>query len=51
MPDGSIKLVITTAIENMPSARRSSAVHAGCLFIANTPFVSLPAAERIPFPS
>jgi sugar lactone lactonase YvrE len=32
------KLVITTAVEHMPAERRSGAPHAGCLFVADTPF-------------
>lgn len=39
--EGAVKLVITTAVENMPSARRAAAPGAGCLFIADAPFESL----------
>ncbi len=32
------RLVLTTAVEHMPAARRPAAPHAGCLFLAPTPF-------------
>jgi sugar lactone lactonase YvrE len=35
MPDGSTKLVITTAVEHMPIERQSRAKKSGCLFIAD----------------
>lgn len=38
--DGSIKLVITTAVEFMPEDRRDSAPNAGALFITDTKFKS-----------
>ncbi|MCC6508143.1 MAG: SMP-30/gluconolactonase/LRE family protein [Pirellulaceae bacterium] len=36
MPDGSVKLVITTAIEHMAAERQARAPKSGCLFIADT---------------
>ena len=36
--DGAIKIVITTAVEGMPSEQREKQPHAGCLFIGDTPF-------------
>lgn len=37
-PQGQVKLVITTAVENMPEERRSDSPLAGALFIAETDF-------------
>jgi sugar lactone lactonase YvrE len=48
MPDGSIKLIITTAVENMPAERRSAAPNAGGLFIAETAFRSPPTNPFLP---
>lgn len=45
---GKVQLVLTTAVEHMPAERRSGAPHAGYLFIADTPFESLPATPRAP---
>lgn len=42
-PDGSVKLVITTAVENMPEEQRARSIHAGGLFIAETDFHQAPA--------
>ncbi len=42
LPDGSIKLIITTAVEHMPAERRSHSPNAGGLFIADTTFKSPP---------
>jgi sugar lactone lactonase YvrE len=39
---GSIKLVITTATEDMEPAQQKQHPHAGCLFVADTPFEGLP---------
>lgn len=46
--EGNIKLVITTAVEHMPAARRSSASLAGALFIADTDFKTAPPAPKFP---
>lgn len=46
--DGSIKLVITTAVEHMPAERQSRSDLAGCLFIADTDFTSAPAPVTFP---
>ncbi len=35
---GKMRLVITTAVEGMPADQRARAPHAGCLFIAETPW-------------
>ena len=43
MPSGSIKLIITTAIEHMPAERRGQSTNAGGLFIADTHFRTSPA--------
>jgi len=40
--EGSVKLVLTTAVEHMSPERRKHNPNAGCLFIADTPFASLP---------
>jgi sugar lactone lactonase YvrE len=42
-PDGSVKLIITTAVEHMPEQRQSQSKWAGGLFIADTSFRSVPA--------
>jgi sugar lactone lactonase YvrE len=39
--DGRIKLVLTTAVENMPPPRQKNAPNAGCLFVGDTPFDEL----------
>lgn len=49
--DGSIKLVITTAVEFMPAERRDAAPNAGALFIADTKFRSPPASPHFPLKS
>lgn len=46
--DGTIKLVITTAVEFMPEERRAAAPNAGCIFIADTSFKSPPFSPRFP---
>lgn len=46
--DGSVKLVITTAVEHMPAARRSDSPLAGGLFIADTDFTTAPPAPQFP---
>ena len=48
MPDGSIKLIITTAVEHMPTERHAAAANAGGLFIADTSFASAPATPAWP---
>ena len=48
MSDGSVKLVITTAVEHMPQERRAGAPNAGALFIADTSFQSPPTAGVFP---
>lgn len=45
-PDGSVKLVITTAVEHMPLERQSQAPMAGALFIADTQFRHAPSISR-----
>jgi sugar lactone lactonase YvrE len=40
--EGKVKLVVTTAIENMSADRQAKHLNSGCLFIADTPFDSLP---------
>jgi sugar lactone lactonase YvrE len=42
--DGKIKLILTTAVEHMPPARKAKYPNAGCIFIGDTPFTNLPAA-------
>lgn len=42
MPDGSVKLIITTAVEHMPAERQQQSSNAGGLFIADTSFRSAP---------
>jgi sugar lactone lactonase YvrE len=41
--DGSVKLVITTAVEHMPQERQQRSHQAGCLFIADTQLREAPA--------
>ncbi len=41
--DGEVKLVFTTAVEGMPAGTRRLAPASGTLFIASTPFESMPA--------
>ena len=45
---GNVKLVITTAVEHMPAARRSDSPLAGALFIADTDFKTAPPAPQFP---
>jgi sugar lactone lactonase YvrE len=40
--DGAIKLILTTAVENMPAERRPKHPKAGCIFVGDTTFDSLP---------
>jgi sugar lactone lactonase YvrE len=42
MPDGSVKLIITTAVEHMPSDRRQQSSNAGGIFIADTTYQAAP---------
>lgn len=46
--EGSVKLVITTAVEHMSAARRSDSPLAGALFIADTDFKTAPPAPQFP---
>lgn len=48
MPDGSVKLIITTAVEHMPAERRADARQAGGIFIADTSFSSSPPTPAFP---
>lgn len=48
MQDESVKLIITTAVENMPAERRSQASNAGAIFVADTDFRRAPAAPAYP---
>jgi len=48
MPDGSVKLIITTAVEHMPAERRGDARQAGGIFIADTPFRTSPSTPAFP---
>lgn len=41
--DGQVKVLFTTALEGMPDAIRAIAPGAGTLYIADTPFTSMPA--------
>ncbi len=47
-PDGSVKLIITTAVEHMPADRRSASPLAGAIFIADTDFSHAPSAPQFP---
>jgi sugar lactone lactonase YvrE len=40
--DGRIKLILTTAVEDMPADQRARNNNAGCIFIADTLFEGLP---------
>ncbi len=51
MPDGSVKLIITTAVEHMPIDRRDQSPAAGGLFIADTKFRTSPATPHWPLPT
>jgi sugar lactone lactonase YvrE len=46
--EGSVKLVVTTAVEHMSTARRSDSPLAGALFIADTDFKTAPPAPQYP---
>jgi sugar lactone lactonase YvrE len=48
MPGGSVKLIITTAVEFMPEERRGDSPNAGGLFIADTDFRTSPATPAFP---
>ena len=45
-PDGTVKLIITTAVEHMPAERQAESQLAGGLFIADTKFSHAPALSR-----
>jgi hypothetical protein len=49
-PDGSVKLVITTAVEHMPESRQAQSDWAGGLFFADTDFHHAPASSRFQWP-
>jgi len=42
-----VKLILTTAVEHMDAARQQKYPNAGCLFIADTGFTSLPQPRRV----
>ena len=44
---GSVKLILTTAVEHMDTARQQRYPNAGCIFIADTGFTSLPEPRRV----
>lgn len=46
--DGRLQLVITTAVEDMSPSQLERHTQAGCLFIADTPWTTRPAAARFP---
>lgn len=48
MDDGSIRIVITTAVEHMSAERRVDAPNAGGIFIADTRFTSSPTTPQLP---
>lgn len=48
MSDGSVKLIITTAVEHMPAERQKSSLNAGGIFIADTSFKTSPATPHFP---
>ncbi len=48
LANGSVKLIITTAVENMPLERRAQSPNAGGIFIADTLFRSAPATPALP---
>lgn len=45
-PDGTVKLIITTAVEHMPAARQAESPLSGGLFIGETNFKHAPAISR-----
>ena len=49
--DGSVKLIITTAVEHMPPERRTDSRQAGGLFMAETAFRTSPATPAFPVTS
>ena len=44
---GEVKLIFTTAVEGMPESQRPLAPGSGCLYIADTPFSTMPAAPPL----
>lgn len=48
LEDGTVKLIIATAVEHMPAERQKAAINAGALFIADTTFRSSPATPAFP---
>jgi sugar lactone lactonase YvrE len=45
--EGGVELVLTTAVEGMPDARRGECPHAGDLFVAETDFEGAPPPVRV----
>ncbi|HBE67415.1 MAG TPA: gluconolactonase [Planctomycetaceae bacterium] len=48
MPGGGVKLIITTAVEHMPSERRQESKFAGGIFSSDTNFSTSPATPVLP---
>jgi sugar lactone lactonase YvrE len=46
--EGSVKLVLTTAVEHMSAEQQADAPQAGCLFWGDTPFQEVPDEVRFP---
>ncbi len=44
---GEVKLIVTTAVEDMPVEGQAQSPNAGCLFMGDTPFDSVPEQSRI----
>jgi sugar lactone lactonase YvrE len=45
--NGGVKLILTTAVEHMSAERQQRYANAGCLFMADTGFPSLPTTRRV----
>lgn len=48
MPDGTVQLIITTAIEHMPAERQAASENAGGIFAGETHFRTSPATPAFP---
>ena len=48
--EAGVKLIVTTAVEHMPSERLAGAPNAGCLFVADTGFDGTPETPRFVIP-
>lgn len=48
--DGSVKLILTTAVEDMPAEQQEACSNSGCLFIGETEFDSLPDTPIVEIP-